>query len=101
MNRALTINRGRLPPGILEAIHLSMMNDAAALHPLIMPAPDDLSCVNQDRPDRNSALLKSLPCFRNRSLKIRVHRIVVAGIGDPGEKLALPSKGRDHRSRLQ
>ena len=43
-----------------------MMNHAAMLHALIVPAPDDFSVAHQHRADRYAARRQAFFCFFNR-----------------------------------
>src|SRR4051812_28074775 len=43
------INRGFATAGIFEAVHFSVMNDAALLDALVVSATDDLALEDQDR----------------------------------------------------
>ena len=46
-----------------------MMNDAAALHALIVSAANDLAVANQDRANRDATLAQSDPRFVYRALE--------------------------------
>jgi hypothetical protein len=75
INRALPIDSGGPPAGILQAIHFRVKDDAAFLNAAVMPAANDLAFVNQDRTDGYAAFSKSGPCFFDSSHEewIRAH----------------------------
>lgn len=55
-----------------------MMNNAAALHALITPAPDDVAVANEHRADRNTAFAEAGARFFNRALQERIDLASVA-----------------------
>ena len=61
------------------------MNDAAALHPLVVSAADDLALADKHGADRNAALAETDPGF----LKRNVQKLVDPGTLGPGSSLAL------------
>src|SRR5262252_8143709 len=56
VDRALAIDLRRAPAGVLERVHLAVEHDAPALHPPIVPAPEDASAMDEHRTDGNPAL---------------------------------------------
>jgi hypothetical protein len=66
---------------IFEAIHLRVMNHAAALNPLIMAAPDDLPVANKNRADRNAAFLETCACFLDCALEKWIDVEILARCG--------------------
>src|ERR1043165_6146045 len=63
VNRAATIDRGRLAAGVFQAIHFGVVNDAAALHALVVTAPNDLAVEHEHRADGNAAFREALASF--------------------------------------
>src|SRR5439155_26576209 len=59
---ATLIDRSLKPSGVFQAIHLSVMDDAAALHALVMAASDNLALAHQRRTDWDAAFRQ--PPFR-------------------------------------
>lgn len=53
-----------------------MMNDAAALHALIVSATDNLAVANQNRANRDAALRQASPGFGNRALEEGIDRAI-------------------------
>src|SRR5262249_43597889 len=56
VDRALTIDLRGAPAGVLERVHLAVEHDAAALHPPIVPAPEDAPAMDEHGADGNPAL---------------------------------------------
>ena len=73
VERAPPVNVGALPSGVFETIHFAVVNDAAALDPLVVPAPDDFPVQYQHRADGNSACGQTLFGFVNRGLEKYIH----------------------------
>ena len=69
VKRAARVNRCPLATGILQTIHLGVLNDAAALDALIVPAADDLSIAHQHRPDRDAVFAQTFSGFFNCALE--------------------------------
>ena len=55
VENALRINRRGPSAGVLEGIHFAVQNGAAALHPAVVTASDDLALMHKDRTDRDTA----------------------------------------------
>ena len=62
---ALLINGSFKPSRIFQAIHFGVMNDAAALHSLVMAASDNLAVEHQNRADGDSAGSQTCFCLLN------------------------------------
>jgi len=71
-NTAL-INRRLEPPGVFEAVHFRVVYHAAALHPLVMAAPDDFAVEHEHRTDGDAAFGQAGSGFFNRRLKKNIH----------------------------
>src|SRR5262250_528773 len=56
VDRALAIDLRRAPAGILERVHLAVEHDAPALHPPIVPAPEDVPAMDEYGADGNPTL---------------------------------------------
>ena len=65
----IAIDSSGLAAGIFQRVHFSVQNAAAFLHATVMPAPNDLIAVHDDRADRDAAFRKSLPGFFDRGLE--------------------------------
>ena len=62
-----------LPARLLEGIHLSMEDGAAALNAPVVPAPDDAAVMHEDRADRNATLVLAGSRLVDRRLHEFVH----------------------------
>src|SRR5262247_4647283 len=73
VDRALAIDLRRAPAGVLERVHLAVEHDAPALHPPIVPAPEDASAMDEYRTDGNPALGQAALGLLDRRSEELVH----------------------------
>src|SRR5271165_5395381 len=78
IQRALPVNGSPEPAGVFQAVHFRMMNDAAALHPLVVAASNDSALANQHRTDGNAALRQAFPGLGDRGLEEGIHADQIA-----------------------
>jgi len=76
---AAAINGSVAASGVFKAIHFGMVNDAALLDALVVPASDDLATVDENGTDWYAAFGEAFFCFVNRSREEGIHDWMKAG----------------------